>query len=197
MVGTQRKKPAVASQNNADAVANIVGKIRAIEVVLSMDPASTELLAQLPASLNQFNEWMIRKDGIRKGIPDVDLRSNGPQTLRRDSELSKQAKAALDALKEITSGRRLSGREQRLSNVQARLSLSEKLRGIIESKYCNLLNKVESLQLELAKAGAKYASSIEKANAELLELRTQLQEEREKTAELTRAFRNVKPMRGA
>lgn len=197
MAGAGRKKPAVASRNNAAAIANIVGKIGAIEAVLSIGPASTELLAQLPASLNQFNEWTVRKDGIRRGIPDADLRSNGPQTLRRDIELSKQAKAALGALKEVTGGRRLSGREQRFSNVQARLSLSEKLRRVVESRYCNLLSEVESLKNELAKADARYASSIEKANAELLELRNQLQEERKKSAELTRAFRNVKPLRGS
>lgn len=197
MAETRRMKPEVASRNNVAAVANIVGKIRAIEAVLSIDPVSTELLAQLPASLNQFNEWALQKGSIRRGIPDTDLRSNGPQTLRRDSDLSKQAKAALGALKEVTGGRRLSGREQRFSNVQARLSLSEKLRRVVESRYCDLLSKVESLKNELAKADARYTSSIEKANAELLELRDQLQEERKKSAELARAFRNVKPLRGS
>ena len=195
----KRGAPKIAKINQNAAFNNIRRKVDTIDLALNQVPQSVDLLSKLPPTLTQFNKWTLAKGALYAGkigkpIPNADLRSNGPQTLRANTDLTEVVNAAIVAIEKLTQGRRLPG--ERLANLRARYVLSEKFRFAAEMALSENADERENLHSELTKERARHRSLTAKSNREIGELNIQLEDERRKVAELTQGMRKVIQIRG-
>lgn len=190
-VGTSRAAPVVAGRNRAAARDNIVAKLRTILAAVQLPDLAVERLATLPRTPRQFHNWSAAPGELYKGLPDVRLRTNARATLADSEDLAGQLDEVLLKLKEATGGKRLSSREERIANYQAKLALSEKLRRLAEARLCDALEELEGVRDELRRSLAARNSISERANEEFRDLERLLQSERDKVAELTKLLSKV------
>lgn len=188
----------MAASNKAAAKKNIESKIHAIETVLALVPPSLKAMSSLPPSVRQFNLWAAKRGSLSDAqdgpvLPAIDLARNARKTLVEDSSLCERVSVVIARIAAAASGRRLIGK--RSANQQARLAFAESLRKASEAALCEAEDKVNALQIALVKERTKVKQLIDKFNKELRLRDEELQQERDKAAQLTRQLRDLSKFR--
>lgn len=187
-MGQHRKgsrMPQVALRNKAIADENIRIKIAYFQAQIkkstSDDENGPDLVAALPTSIRQFNNWE-----LANAVNDPEslaFRRNAPQTLAAAPGSLATVRACVDATRKLRAGAAggadpQSGKVIRLATLTRKLQVEKQLRSIAERELVAALERIESLKVELRilksqeeSKSREFADAISKANREIDRLR--------------------------
>lgn len=166
----------ISKKNKSSALDNISKKIFLLQQWLNNGLPQGLNLANVPASLRQFNAWAISADkeyGVIFG-------ANAAATLRQESALTKQVLGLIDAVRKNFSVKQKRRPLSDVAYLQQELKLEKSLRIVVEQNFV-------SARRDLHQAEKKQRALRSQLNNLENEAKEELARKSEEIAELTRA----------